>query len=812
MVSSNNAKELTADQLRWRCDPVSLKYETSKAVKPEDVIIGQDRAVDAIQLGLEIKRQGYNIFISGLAGTGRTTTVKHLLETTVVSEEVPPDIIYLHNFIDSDQPQAVLLPAGDGCRFKNAMERLTGDLVQNISNLFESENYQEHRKEIVRNFQAQQKEILQVFEKEITEENFALVQVQVGPYVKPDLHPVIDGKSLSFDELEVLVREEKIPKEELQRFEEKYNELESRLNEVFRENRNVVIELEETLHQLEKKRTQPIVDSLIAVLKSEFESEELHDYLDNVADDVIRNISLFRKEKSSSNKHDEVLNPSKHEVDPFLAYRVNVIVDNSKTKRPPIVIETNPTYRNLFGIIERESDGMKSFRTDFTKIKAGSLLKASGGFLVLNAIDTLIEPGVWPALKRTLRNGKVEIQSYDPFYMLSASALKPSPIDVNVKIIMIGDHRIYNLLYFADEDFRKIFKIMADFDSNMKRSDKAIDEYVKFISKICDRDGLRMLDRTGIAGVIEFGVRIAGRQDKITTRFNRIADILREADYWAGKENADAVTYKHIRTAIENWKKRMNLPEDKINEAIEEGTIMIDTDGAVVGQINGLSVYDLGQYAFGKPTRITTSVAVGKGGIINIEREAELSGAIHSKGVLILSGFLRSKYAKNKPLSMSASICFEQSYGGVDGDSASSAEIYSILSSLSNQPIRQGLAVTGSVNQRGEIQPIGGVNEKIEGFFDVCKMRGLTGTQGVLIPHQNVADLMLRPDVVEAVEDGKFHIYPIVTIDQGIELLTGIPAGEQQDDGTYPEGTINRMVDNRLIEYAEIMKDYQGGV
>ncbi|MBU1318168.1 MAG: AAA family ATPase [candidate division Zixibacteria bacterium] len=810
MPTPNSAKELKPEQLRWRCDPGSLRYDNSKGVEPDDVIIGQERAVNAIKLGLEVHRQGYNIFISGLAGTGRTTTVKHLLETIDTLRGLPPDIVYLHNFKDADLPTAVLLPAGDGCRFKLAMIRLVDDLVQNITSLFESEKFQEHRKNIVRTFLAKQKEMLQAFEKEIAEHSFVLVQVQVGPYVKPDLHPVIDGKSLSFDELEVLVREEKVPEETLRKFEKKYGELESRLHEVFKENRDVVLKLEETLRQLEKKRTGPIVNELIKVLKSEFESESLHKYLDDVSEDVLKNISLFMKEKGSAKPEDQA-GQRKREADPFLAYRVNVMVDNSKTTGPPIVVETNPNYRNLFGMIERESDGGRSFRTDFTRIKAGSLLKASGGYLVLNAIDALIEPGVWPALKRTLRNGQVEIQSYDPFHMLSGSALKPQPVDVDVKVLMIGDHQMYDLLFFADEDFKKIFKVLAQFDRDMKRDDHAVDEYVKFISKICDRDGLRPFDRSGIAGIVEYGVRIAGRQNKLTTRFNLISDLLREADYWAGKDSAEHVTYEHIRTAIENWKKRMNLPEERLGEMIDEGTIMIDTDKSVVGQINGLSVYDLGQYAFGKPTRITTTTAVGKSGVINIEREAELSGPTHNKGVLILSGFMRSRYANNKPLFVSASICFEQSYGGVDGDSASSTEIYALLSSLSGQPIRQDLAVTGSVNQKGEIQPIGGVNEKIEGFFEVCKARGLTGNQGVLIPHQNVKDLMLKPEVVGAVTNGEFHVYPVETIDQGIELLTGIPAGDPLEDGSYPEGTINRMVDDRLIEYAVIMKNYPGG-
>jgi len=416
MSASNLVKELTVDQLRWRCDPSSLKWKSSKDVKPADVIIGQNRAVEAIRLGLEVKREGYNIFISGMAGTGRTTTVKHLLEEIASGDSPPADIVYLHNFRDEDQPRAIFLPAGNGCKFKKSMDRLVNDLKQNLTNLFESDKYQEHRKNIVRSFQNKQKEILQAFESEIAEHSFALVQVQIGQYVKPDLHPLVDEKPMSFDELEVLVREGKVPEEKLKQFEAKYAELESRLHDVFKENRDVVSKLEESLRGLEQKRTEPIVNGLVAYMKSEYDSEDLHIYLAEVAEDVLRNISLFTQERSSNNDSDE--SQQKNKPDPFIKYRINVLVDNSKTKKPPIVIEINPTYRNLFGIIEREQENMRSHRTDFTKIKAGSLLKASGGFLVINATDALIEPGVWPALKRALRNRKVEIQSYDPFYML----------------------------------------------------------------------------------------------------------------------------------------------------------------------------------------------------------------------------------------------------------------------------------------------------------------------------------------------------------------------------------------------------------
>jgi ATP-dependent Lon protease len=473
-----------------------------------------------------------------------------------------------------------------------------------------------------------------------------------------------------------------------------------------------------------------------------------------------------------------------------------------------MINETHPSYKNLFGIIERRMDRTGHWVTDFTKIKAGSLLKANGGFLVVNALDLLLEPGVWPSLKRTLLNQKIEPETYDPFPMFSTSALKPEPIECNVKVIMIGDPLIYQLLYFRDQDFEKIFKVKADFDTVTENNSQNIYQYACFIKQLCEREKLQPFDSSGIAGVIEYAVRLASRKNKISTHFNSLVDLLREADYWAKKEKQNTIQKKHVNQAIQEKIERLNLIEKKIQEMIEQGTLMIDTEGSVVGQVNGLSVYDLGEYSFGRPTRITARTSMGRAGIINIEREADLSGKTHNKGMLILSGYLRSKYAQDKPLTISASICFEQSYSGIDGDSASSTEAYALLSSIANLPLRQDIAVTGSINQKGEIQAIGGVNQKIEGFYEVCKAKGLNGTQGVIIPEANIPNLMLREDVVKAIEEKKFHLYSVKTIDQGIEILTKTKAGKKLKNGEFEKDSVNDLVNRKLLEFAVKLKEF----
>ncbi len=527
---------------------------------------------------------------------------------------------------------------------------------------------------------------------------------------------------------------------------------------------------------------------------------------------IRNNLDRFRKQQVNFPTQDtpqEEDGEEKKEEDRFLEFQVNVLVDNSETQHVSIVIETNPKYKNIFGIVERDIEKGGVWRADFTKIKAGSLLRADGGYLVLNALDVIIEPGVWQDLKRTLRTGLVDIQTYEPLFGFSAATLKPEPIEINVKVIMIGETELYNLLYFRDDDFKKIFKIRADFDFEMPKTKGTVAQYIRFIKMICDDEKLLPFSTSALTQIIEFGVRLAGRQQKISTRFNIIADVAREASYWARKEKAEIVLCNHVERALDERIYRVKLVEEKIQEMIHNGTIMIDTEGAQIGQVNGLSVYDIGEHEFGKPSRITARTSLGRNGIINIERDAELSGPTHNKGVAILSGYFRSMFAQNKPLVMDASITFEQSYGGVDGDSASSTEIYAILSSLSEVPIRQDIAVTGSVNQKGEIQPIGGVNLKIEGFYDVCKVRGLTGKQGVIIPIQNVDDLMLREEVFESVSKKKFSIYAIKSIDEGIEILSGLKAGKKKPDNTFESGTINALADEKLQRYASDWKKFE---
>jgi lon-related putative ATP-dependent protease len=554
------------------------------------------------------------------------------------------------------------------------------------------------------------------------------------------------------------------------------------------------------------------VDEALGVLHATYEYPKLHSYFEEVRLNIRNNLERFRKQQiafPNQPSQQEENGEGAKEEDTFLEFQVNVLVDNSETQHVSIVIETNPKYKNIFGVVERDIEKGGVWRTDFTKIKAGSLLRADGGYLVLNALDVLIEPGVWQDLKRTLRNGLIDIQTYEPLFGFSAASLKPEPIEIHVKVIMIGETEIYNLLYFRDDDFKKIFKIRADFDFEMPKTKGTVAQYMRFVKMICDDENLLPFSTSALAQIIEFGVRLAGRQQKISTRFNIIADVAREASYWARKQKAEIVLHHHVEQALDERIYRVKLIEEKIQEMIQNGTIMIDTEGEQVGQVNGLSVYDIGEHEFGKPSRITARTSLGRNGIINIEREAELSGPTHNKGVAILSGYFRSTFAQNKPLVMDASITFEQSYGGVDGDSASSTEIYAILSSLSEIPIRQDIAVTGSVNQKGEVQPIGGVNLKIEGFYDVCRARGLTGNQGVIIPIQNVNDLMLREEVYEAVKEKKFSIYAVKSIDEGIEILTGQKAGKKKSDDTFESGTINALVDEKLQRYADDWKKFE---
>jgi lon-related putative ATP-dependent protease len=807
-MSNRTYEEVPVEKLRWRCNPEELPFETTQAIQACEEVIGQDRAQEAIRLGLNIHSVGYNIFVTGLTGTGRFTTIKCILEELNVQGKIPNDFCYVNNFKNPDMPHMLSLPPGQGSAFRKEMENLIETLKKKIPLMFENETYLNKKKEVVEKFRNRQAEMFREFEKKVNKEGFALVQIQMGPYSRPGIFPLVEGNPVNMEQLESMVEENKFSKEELEKLKGKQGQLINELEDIFKETRKSEKEIKEELTSLDNEVISPAVKDSISDIREKFDYEKVHQYLGELQEDILTNLGRFREKEETPPPIPGLVLPQT--VDSFSEYQVNVLVDNSETKGAPIIVETTPNYRNLFGTIERVVERSGIWKTDFLHIKAGSFLRANGGYLIFNALDALTEPGVWPALKRTLKNQVIEIQTYDPFYFFSTSALKPEPTECDTKVILIGDTQIYYLLFSLDDDFKKIFKIKADFDSVMNKDNDKIQQYASFIRKICDEDKLRPFDKTGIAAVVEHGVRIAGRQKKLSTRFHLVADLLREANYWAEKDGSDVIAEKHVDQAIERRNYRVNLIEEKIQEMIDDGTILIDSDGAVVGQVNGLSVYNLGDYMFGKPSRITAKTSLGKAGIINIEREAEMSGPIHNKGVYILTGYLRGKYAQDKPITMSASLCFEQSYSGVEGDSASSTEIYALLSSISGLPLRQDVAVTGSVNQKGEIQPIGGVNEKVEGFFDVCRAKGLTGKQGVMIPHLNVDDLMLRKDVVQAVKQRKFHLYPVKTIDQGIEILTGMEAGEILEDGHFKEGTVNDRVDKKLRELGTKIKEFEG--
>ncbi len=809
-MAEKSYEEVPIEKLRWRCDPNSFPMETTEAIEPCQEIIGQERALEAIRVGLEIESIGYNIFVTGLAGTGRFTTIKAVFEEMDVKGKIPNDLCYVNNFKNPDMPHMLSLPAGQGNGFKKEMETLIETLRKKVPLIFENENYLNKKKELVEGYRNRQAEMFREFEKKVNKEGFALVQIQAGPYSRPGIFPVVEGNPVNIEQLETMVEEDKFSREELEKIKEKQTGLVNELEDIFKVTRKSEKEIKDQLSTLDTEMISPAVKDSISDIKERFDYKKIHHYLDEVQEDILTNFHRFReKEESPPSPIPGLVLPQP--VDTFNEYQVNVLVDNSETKGAPIIVEMTPNYRNLFGTVERVVERSGVWKTDFTHIKAGSFLRANGGYLIFNGLDGLVEPGVWPALKRTLKNQVMEVQTYDPFYFFATTALKPEPIECNTKVIMIGDTHLYHLLFNLDDDFKKIFKIKADFDSVTGKDEEKVRQYASFIRKVCDEEKLRPFDRTGVAAVVEHGVRISGRQKKLSTRFHLIADLLREANYWAGKDGSPVVKEAHVDKAIEKRAYRLNLVEEKIQEMIDDGTILIDSDGMVAGQVNGLSVYNLGDYAFGKPSRITVKTSLGKAGIINIEREAEMSGPIHNKGVYILSGYLRDRYAQDKPITMSASICFEQSYSGVEGDSASSTELYALLSSLSGLPLRQDIAVTGSVNQKGEVQPIGGVNEKIEGFFEVCKAKGLTEKQGVMIPHLNIDDLMLRKDVVQAVQEGKFHVYPVKTIDQGITILTGVEAGDRLEDGRFKEGTVNDLVDRKLQELGKKIKEYEGG-
>jgi len=808
MPKKASYEEVPIEKLRWRLDPATLPFKSTDDLEPLDEIVGQKRAVEAFKFGMGIDSQGYNVFVTGMAGTGRMSTVRKMLEEISCKDRIPDDLCYINNFKNTETPILVRLKGGEGVGFKKDVHAFVELLKKQIPMIFESQEYINTKKEIMAAYEARGKGFFKSLDEKVKEEGFALVDVQVGQIKRPEVMPLVDGNPIHIDQVEAMVEKGRFPKDEFDAMKEKYGKLKERVEQIFIELKDLQKEVQEKIEEMDRETFMANASDLAKPLMEKYKNKKIKTYLQDMLEDMADNLQIFNPQQQP--QIPGMPSPLATDGDRFQPYQVNLLVDNSDQNAPPVIVEGYPTYRNIFGSIERIVDRSGVWRTDFSKIKAGSLLKALGGYLVINLLDAIQEPGVWQALKRALKSEQLEIQTYDPFYLFTTSGLKPEAIDLDIKVVVIGDAYLYHLLLNYDPDMKKVFKVRADFDTAMDKNDESIGQISRFIRMKTKEEELKPFDRTAVALLMEQAVRMTGRQEKISTSFPQLTDLVREADYVATEEKKKMVDASHVKKVIESRKFRSGMVEEHLQEMIDRGTIMIDLEGEVVAQVNGLAVYSMGDYMFGKPSRITCSTAMGRAGIINIERESDLSGSTHNKGVLILGGYLRKQFAQNKPLSMSASIAFEQSYGGVDGDSASSTEIYALLSSLSNVPIKQYIGVTGSVNQNGQVQAIGGVNEKIEGFFDCCRKKGAKNSQGVMIPDSNVNDLMLREDVVEAVSKGKFHIYPVKTIDQGIEILTGKKAGKRKADGTYPKGSINRLVDDKLKELAEGLKNFAG--
>lgn len=794
-------KKLPPESLRWICNPREFEFNTTEEVQPLEGTIGQERALRAIDFGLGLESQGFNIYILGESGTGKTTTINKILEMRAMKEKVPDDWCYVYNFDDPDRPKTMSLTPGMGIILQKDMDELINILKAEIPKIFESKEYEKHRNQILEEYQEKSKELLSKIEVEATKKGFTLRKTATGIILAPIKN---GGETLSQDEFGALEEDRR------RRLEELSKELQEKLNDALRLAREGEKELKEKISKLERDAALTVVDQLITELESKYRLyPEILKYFEDVKEDILVNLEDFKAPEEAIPSLPFLKMPKSEPS--FNRYKINVLVNNSGAQGAPVVIETNPTYLNLFGRIEHKIQYGIAI-TDFTMIKAGSVHRANGGYLVVNALDLLRNIFVWDALKRMIKNREIKIEDiWEQYRLISTVTLKPEPIPLNIKVVLLGSPYLYYLLYNLDEDYKKLFKVKADFDNRMMRTKENLLKYASFISARCREENLRHFDRTGVAKVIEYGVRLAEDQKRLSAKFFNIADIVREANYWASQDGNSYITARHVEKALEEKIYRCNKIEERIQELIDEGTIMVDVDGAVVGQVNGIAVIDLGDYSFGKPSRITAKTYTGKAGVVNIERETKMSGRIHDKAHMILTGYLGGKFSQELPLTLSASICFEQLYEEVEGDSATCTELYALLSSLSGLPIKQGIAVTGSMNQRGEVQPVGGINEKIEGFFEVCKLGGLTGEQGVIIPERNVKNLMLKEAVVEAVRDGKFYIYPIGDIDEGIEILTGVDAGKKREDGIYPEGTVNYLVDKRLRDIAMTLKEFDKG-
>ena len=779
------------ERLTRVCDPDTLGFETSSEISPLEGAIAQDRAMSALELGLGIEADGFNIFVSGAPGTGRNTALREILGRVAVGKPNPPDWGYLYNFQDTTQPIPVALPCGEMRVFARDMNELIETCRAEIPAAFENDDYSHRIQQVLEEVQRERQSITQRIEGEARARGFTLSITQVGMTPVP-LHP--EGRALTQEEFGRLPREAQ--DEVRSRSEALQHRITHAMSEFRRLNKESAARSRNVDVELVRFTLKPIIDEL---QDKYAEHRELVAYLDEVEADMALNVQAFKPAEDGETPQ-QAGNVDNPRDDFFTRYRVNDIVDNTLCDGAPIVFEQNPTYYNLFGRIDYRAR-MGAMATDHMMIKSGAIHRANGGYLALQANDLLANPLSWDTLKRTLRSGEIRVENIGELNSaFPTSSMRPRPIPLRAKIILVGGAPILQLLMNTDPDFGRYFKVTAEFDTVMERTPQNVEKYAAFMSGQVSEKGMRIFDKTAVASIVDYSSRMTQDQEKLTTRFMRISDIMTEANYWSGKRGSDRVTSKHVQEAIQQRRYRASLVEDQVLESIEKDSVHISTKGCAVGQVNGLAVYFSGERIFGRPSRITARVSVGRGQVVNVERETRMSGRIHNKGFMIIRGYLNGKYGGQRPLSMSASLTFEQTYSNVDGDSASSTELYALLSALSEVPIRQGIAVTGSVNQNGEVQAIGGATHKIEGFFDVCKAKGITGEQGVIIPKANIRNLMLRSEVVEAVRSGAFRIYAVSSIDEGIEVLTGIEAGEKDEDGKYAEGTIHFMVERRLEE------------
>jgi len=789
--------KLSVDELYKCCEPNIFAFDTTDDLPVFSGTIGQERALDALDFGLSLESTGFNIFLLGENGTGRITTIKSILTQKAGSEPVPPDWCYVYNFRDPDAPIAISLEPGEASVFQKDMEELIKTLKVEIPKVFESKEYEKQKNKITEDAQKKQREIFSSLEEEAEAKGFSVRKTVSGLMIMPVKKT---GEPLTEEEYEST--DEKTRK----KIDEIGKSLQEKLNDAVRIIREAEKSVKEQIVKLEKEAALSAVGHLIDELKGTYKKyEKIISYLYDVKESILENLDEFKVQEEQAPALPFMRLPKTEPT--FTRYAVNVVVNNKDCKGAPCIFESNPTYFNIFGRVEHKFQYGVAI-TDFSMIKGGSLHKANGGYIVIEALDLLRNIFAYDALKRAIHNKEVKIEDvWEQYRAVSTTTLKPEAIPLDVKVILVGNPRLYYLLYNVDEEYRELFKVKADFDSRMNRTDENMHKYASFVAKRCKEESLLPFDRTGVAKVIEVGSRFAEQQNKLTSRFSEVADIIREASYWASKSKSKIVTEDHVQKAVDEKIYRTNRIEERLREMILEGTLIVETQGEKAGQVNGLAVLDLGDYSFGKPSRITAKTYAGKAGVVNIERETKMSGKIHEKAILILSNYLGSTYATKKPISLSASLTFEQLYEMIEGDSATCAELYALLSSIANVPLKQSIAVTGSMDQNGDVQPVGGINEKIEGFFDLCQFRTLDGNQGVIIPRRNIKHLMIKKDVVGAVKEGKFSIYPIDRVEEGLEILTGLPAGTLREDGTYPEGTINYLIVKRLTEISAAVKD-----